>query len=88
MQKISLTPGDSLSDFNDTPTFGANKTPQLQGVTLAPIIHISNSSEDAPALNVNKTHENQNLLTYEKEREREQRFTETENLREEMIALK
>ena len=64
MRKISLAPGDSLSDFNDTPTLDANKTPQLQGVTLTPVIHILDSSEDAPALNVNETHKNQNPLTY------------------------
>ena len=34
---------------------GANKTPQLQGVTLTPIIHISIFSEDPPTLNVHET---------------------------------
>ena len=46
---------DSLSNSNDTPALGANKTPQLQGVILTPTIYISNSSEDRPALNVNET---------------------------------
>ena len=53
---ISLTPTDSLSNSYDTPALGANKTPQLQGVTLTPtIIYISNSSEDTPALNIIET---------------------------------
>ena len=99
MQRISLSPTDSLSNFNDTPAFSANKTPQLQAVTLTPTIYKSNSSEDTPALNVNETPiisksanlsfipnstKSQNLIKYQKE----QRNTETENLCGEMIALK
>ena len=99
MQRISLTPTDSLSNSNDTPAFGANKTPQLHGGTLTPAIYISNSSEDTPALNVNETSvisKSANLLcipnstksqNLNKHKE-EQTITEPENLRAEMIALK
>ena len=98
MERISLTPTDSLSNSNDTPALGANKTPQLQGATLAPTIYISNSSEDTPALNVNETPvisksanlscipsstKSQNVNKHKKE----QATIETENLRAEMIAL-
>ena len=90
VQRISLTPTYSLSNSNDTPAFGVNKTP---------IIYISNSSEDSPALNVNETPvisksanlscilnstKSQNLNKHLKE----QTIAETENLRVEMIALK
>ena len=99
VQRISLTPTDSLSNYNDKPALGANKTPQLQGVTLTPTIYISNSSEDTPALNVNKTPissksanlscipnstKSQNLNKQKKE----QTITEAENLRAGIIALK
>ena len=99
VQRISLTPIDSLSNSNDTPALSANKTPQLQGVTLTPTIYISNYSEDTPALNVNETPtisksanlscipnstKSENLSKHQKE----QAITETENLRAEMIALK
>ena len=99
VQRISLTPTDSLSNSNDTPALSANKTPQSQGVTSNPTIYTSNSSEDTPALNVNETpvisksanlscipnsSKSQNLGKNQKE----QTITETENLRAEMIALK
>ena len=88
-----------MSNSNDTPALVANKTPQLQGVTLILIIYISNSSEDTSALNVNETPiiskyanlscipnstKSQNLKKHQKE----QTTTETENMRAEMIALK
>ena len=40
VQRVSLTPTDSLSNSNDTPALTANKTPQLQGVILTPTIYI------------------------------------------------
>ena len=53
VQRISLTPTDSLSNSNDTPVLGANITlPSYKGVTLTPTIYMSNSSEYTPALNV------------------------------------
>ena len=64
VQRKSLTTTDSLSNFNDTPAFSVNKTPQLQGVTLTPAIYVSNSSEDKRALNINETQWFQNLPTY------------------------
>ena len=96
---MSLTPTNSLSNYNDTPALGANKTPQLQGVALTLTIYISNSSEDTAALNINETPiisksanfsciphstKSQNLKKHQKE----QTITETENLCAEMIALK
>ena len=99
VQRISLTPTDSLSNSNDTPPLDANKTPRLHGVTLFPTIYISNSSEDTPALNVNETlvisksanlscipnsTKSQNLKKHQKE----QTITEAENLSAEMVALK
>ena len=99
VQRITLAPTDSLSNSNDKPALVANKTLQLQGVTLNPTIHISNSSEDTPTLNVNETpiisksanlscipncNKSQNLNKHQKE----QTIAETENLRAEMIALK
>ena len=99
MQRIKLTPTDSLSNSNDTPALGASKTPQLQGVTLTPTIFIPNSSKDPPTLNVNGTPiisksanlscipnstESQNLNKHQKE----QTNTETENLHAELTALK
>ena len=99
VQRTSLTPTDYLSNSNDTPALGAKKTPQLQGVTLAPTIYILNSSEDTPALDINETPvisksanllcipnntKSQNLNKHQKE----QTSTETENLRAEMIPLK
>ena len=99
LQRISLTPTDSLPNSNDTTALGANITPQLQGVTLTPTIYISNSSEYTPALNVNETPvisksvtllcipnstKSQNLNKHHIE----QTITETENLRTEMIFLK
>ena len=36
------------------PALGANKTPQLQGVTLTPTIYIPNSSEDTRTMNLKK----------------------------------
>ena len=99
MQRITLTPTDSLSNSNDTPALGANKTPQLLGVTLTPTIYIPNSSEETPTLNVNETPiisksanlscipnstKWQNLNKHQKD----QTITETENLRAELIALK
>ena len=44
VQRISLTPNDSLSNWNDTPALGASKTTQSQRVTLTPTIYLSNSS--------------------------------------------
>ena len=38
VQRIALAPKDSLSNSIDTPALGANKTPQLQGVTLTPTL--------------------------------------------------
>ena len=99
VQRIALAPTYSLSSSIETPALGANKTPQLQGVTLTPTIYISNSSEDTPAVNVNGTPvisksanlscisnstKSQNLNKHQKE----QTIAETENLRSEMIALK
>ena len=55
VQRILLIPTDSLLNSNDTAALGANKTPQLQGVTLNPTIYIPNSSEDTTALNVSET---------------------------------
>ena len=55
MQKISITPADSLSNSNHTTALSAIKTPQLQGVTLSTTIYISNSSDDATTLNANET---------------------------------
>ena len=55
MQRILLTPTDSLSNSNNTAALGANKTPQLQKITSSPNIYILNSSEDTSALNVNET---------------------------------
>ena len=78
---------------------GANKTPQLQGVTLTPTIYISNSSHNTPALNVNETPvisksgnlscipystKSQNLSKHQKE----QTITKTENMGAKMIVLK
>ena len=40
VQRVLLTPTDSLSNSNDTPALTANKTPQLQGVILTPTIYI------------------------------------------------
>ena len=71
---------------------GVNKTSQLQRVTLAPTIYVSNFSEDTPALNVSETPvisksaylscipnttKSQNLNKYKKE----QTITETKNMR-------
>ena len=98
MQRIALTPKNSLSNFNDTPALGASKTPQLQGVTLTPTIYVPNSSEETPTLNVKETPiisksanlsciphstKSQNLNKHQKE----QTNTKTENLRAELIAL-
>ena len=98
VHRIPSAPTDSLSNCNDTPALGANKTPQLQGVTLNSTIYISNASEDTPTLNVNETPiisksvnlscipnstKSQNLNKHQKE----QTITETENLHAEMIAL-
>ena len=98
VQRIYLAHTDRLSNFNDIPALGANKTPQLQGFALTPTIFISNSSEHTPALNINETQvisksanlscipnstKSQNLNKYKKE----QTITESENLRAEMIAL-
>ena len=55
MQRTALAPTDSISNSNDTPAFGANKTPQLHRVTLTPTIYTANTSEDTPTLNVNET---------------------------------
>ena len=55
MQRTALAPTDSISNSNDTPALGANKTPQLHRVTLTPTIYIANTSEDTPTLNVNET---------------------------------
>ena len=78
---------------------GANKTPQLQGVTLTPTIYISNSSHNTPALNVNETPvisksgnlscipystKSQNLNKHQKE----QTIIKTENMGAKMIVLK
>ena len=83
---------------------GANKTLQLQRVTLTPTVFISNSSEDTSGFSVNETvvlsksatlscilnsTKSQNLNKHQIE----QTITETENLRaekkkKEMIALK
>ena len=80
-----------------TPALGANKPPQLQGVTLTPAISISNSSEDTRALNVNETpiiSKSANLLCISnikenlKKHQKEQTITKTENLHAEMIALR
>ena len=64
MQRIALATTDSLSDSKDTPALDANKTPQVQGVTLTPTIYIPNSSKDTPTLNVNETPIISNLPTY------------------------
>ena len=90
MQRITLTPTDSLSNSNDTPALSANKTPQLQGVTLSPTIYIPNSSKDPPTLKsanlscIPNSTKLQNLNKHQKE----QTNTETENLRAELTALK
>ena len=55
VQRIALVPTDSLLNSNNTPALGANKTPQLQRLTLNPTIYIPNSSEDTAALNVSET---------------------------------
>ena len=52
VQRISLTPTDSLSNSKDTPALDSNKTPLLEGATLTTTIYIANSSEDTPALNI------------------------------------
>ena len=99
MQRITLTPTDSLSNSNDTPALGANKTPQLQGVTLSPTIYIPNSSKDPTTLNVNGTPiiskfanlsciPNSTKLQNLSKHQKEQTNTETENLRAELTALK
>ena len=97
MQRIALTLTDSLSNSNDTPALGGNKTPQLLGST--PTIYIPNSSAETPTLNVHETPiisksanlscipnstKSQNLNKHQKD----QTITETENLRAELIALK
>ena len=99
VQKISLALRDSLSNFNDTPALGVNKTLELRVVTFSPTNHISNYSEDTPTLNINKTSvisksanlscipnstKPKNLNKHKKE----QRISETENLLAEMISLK
>ena len=53
VKRIALAPTDFLSSFNDAPALDANKTPQLQGVTLTPTIYMSNSSEDKCKRNSN-----------------------------------
>ena len=88
-----------LISSNDTQALGAKKTPPLQGVILTPIIYVSNSSDDTPALNVNETPivsksanlssipnstKSQNLNKHKKE----QRITGTKNLRAKIITLK
>ena len=99
MQRITLTPTDSLSNSNDTPALSANKTPQLQGVTLSPTIYIPNSSKDPTTLNVNGTPiiskfanlsciPNSTKLQNLSKHQKEQTNTETENLRAELTALK
>ena len=99
MQRITLTPTDSLSNSNDTPALSANKTPQLQGVTLSPTIYIPNSSKDPTTLNVNGTPiiskfanlsciPNSTKLQNQSKHQKEQTNTETENLRAELTALK
>ena len=55
VQRIALVPTDSLLNSNNTPALGANKTPQLQRLTLNPTIYIPNSSEDTAVLNVSET---------------------------------
>ena len=92
LQRIALAPTDSLSNSNDTTALGANKTHQLHRVTLTPTIFIPNSSDDTPTLNVNETpiiSKSANLFCIRKstklqnlnKHEKEQRNTETENLR-------
>ena len=54
VQQVSLALKDSLSNFNDTPALGVNKTLELRVVTISPTNHISNYSEDTPTLNINK----------------------------------
>ena len=79
------------SNFIDLET-GANKTHQLHRVTLTPTIYIPNSSDDTPTLNVNETPiisksanlfciRNSTKLQNLNKHEKEQRNTETENLR-------
>ena len=70
---------------------GANKTPQLQGLTLTSTNYISNSSEDTTALNVNETlviSKSANLSQNLSKHHKEQTLKQTENLRAEIIALK
>ena len=99
MPKISITPTDSLSNTDYTPTWGANKTTLLQGVTLTPTIYIPTSFEDTPALNVTETPvisksanlsciPNSTKLQNLDKHQAKQAITETGNLRAEMIALK
>ena len=99
MPKISITPTDSLSNTDYTPTWGANKTALLQGVTLTPTIYIPTSFEDTPALNVTETPvisksanlsciPNSTKLQNLDKHQTKQAITETGNLRAEMIALK
>ena len=99
MPKISITPTDSLSNTDYTPTWGANKTTLLRGVTLTPTIYIPTSFEDTPALNVTETPvisksanlsciPNSTKLQNLDKHQAKQAITETGNLRAEMIALK
>ena len=99
MQRILLTPTDSLSNSNNTPALGTGKTSQLQGVTLSPTIYILNSPEDISALNANENpiiSKSANLLCIPNSTKlqnlnkhwKEQTIRETENLRAEMIVLK
>ena len=99
MPKISITPTDSLSNTDYTPTWGVNKTTLLQGVTLTPTIYIPTSFEDTPALNVTETPvisksanlsciPNSTKLQNLDKHQAKQAITETGNLRAEMIALK
>ena len=92
VRRIALAPTDSLSNSNDTPALGANKTHQLHRVTLTPTIYIPNSSDDTPTLNVNETPRisksanlfcirNSTKLQNLNKHEKEQKNSETENLR-------
>ena len=88
MPKNSLTSTDSLSNSDDTPAWGANKTTLLQGVTLAPTIYISTeTSVILKCANLSCIPNSTKLRNLNKHQTK-QTITETVNLRAEMIALK
>ena len=86
-QRISLIPTDSLSNSNDTPVLDANKTLQLQEITLNPTLNVNKTPIISKSANLScflHSTISQNLNKHE----REQTASEAENLRAEMIALK